>query len=1682
MSVATGGQFDTATNLPNTLTVTGADSHIPSGTTLSNLLISSGAKLTGPAALSLLGDWTNNGSFAANGGKVTFDGAGAQQIAGSSTTTFQDLTINKSSGTLSSLTSLNVLGQTDVQKGGFSPASGSALTNLLIESLGTLNAPTGDLAVSGNWSNNGSFNPGSSGSVTFNGGAAQQIGGSAANSFHNLIVNKASGTLNTSTAVTVVNLLDVKKGTFNPASGSDFADVKIETGATLTAPTGNLTVSGGWDNQGSFTPGTGSVTFDGSSTQAISGTANFNALVLDNPTNVTSVQPLSVAQAFTLAQGAFNPPSNSQFHTLNITSGSTFSLDAADTLNVSGDFNNNGSFSPAAGSTTVFNGTMNQTISGAATNFSNLVINNNGANVTGNVPVHVSGTTTITKGTFDPADASTFDALSIGTLGALTSTSGETITIAHDLVNNGTFTSTGGTLNLGGSFYNQGSYSTNGGTTNITGSLLNSGSYVAALGDLNLGGNLSNTGTFNPGGGTVTFDGTTPQTISGSGISFASLVLNNPAGVSADSAITVKNTLEIAKGSFNPPTGSQFHDLLIDGAGTLTLDSTDRVMVSGDFTNNGAFKPASGSTVVMDGSTAQVIGGSSLVNFKNLEINNTATAPLGVTSSRDILVSGTTTLVDGIFAPADGTMLNIVNIQPNGVFEVHSPSAITITNSLTNNGTFNQDGGSIDLWGSFINKRVFSPTGGTLDISGDFTNTAGSTFAPQSGTVNVTGDFNNAGVFAPQGGLLSLLSNFSNTGSMAPQGGTVEMVGTKAQQITGNPATFANLVFNNTFGVSAASALTVKDVFNLAQGSFNPPSGSQFNDLTVALGAALNLDPTDRLSISGDIQNNGTINPNSGTMVLDGSTAQAILGNAFTFGNLEINNSGSAPITSAFPLVVSGLLNLKDGTLDLPTGSDLNDVTVASGANLDGSAGNITVSGDWNNLGNFTPGSNTVTFDGTGPQQILGSTDFNDLIVGATSTLQMGANANLGLFGSLDIISGGAFDSISYEPNTLTIFGAGPHDLPNGLQLDNLVVANGATFVPPASLLVAGDFTNNGTFTPNDGTINLDGTGPQTIGGTSPTSFDNLVIDNSSPSAAVQSTGPVNITGGLDIQDGAFAPAAGSNLNDVTIASGASLDGPTGNLGVSGDWINNGTFVPEPGSTVIFAGSLPQIIGGTIPTVFDTLVIDNASGQPVTTSTPVTVTGPTDIIGGSLEPQPGSTFGDVTIEPGSTLIIPPAGGLTIEGTLTNNNPSNVLRTLSLTPGGDGSGTITTTPSGNTFNDGQVVAVTAIPSRGSSFGSWTGGLSGTTNPQSLTMNSSHSATAVFTLNSYQLTILTGGNGLGTVTSDLIGPSYKFGTVVSLTPHAGKRSIFSGWSGAASGSTNPLSLKIEDNTTLTANFSLSTVLLSGNTGIGGVTLTITDSAAAQSTLGGNMTVVSDADGNFAFEVPYNWSGRVTLSKTKYTFDPAYMDFTNVQTDQKTQQIIAHEIFYSYMPLIQNLNKEMIVYQQDFSSNVGAEWSSTSTSTSPTGQKFLGEFGNKQVQLHLSNLPAHNVVTVSFDLYLLRSWDGNSTNQGPDVWLFNADNKTLLNTTFSNNLANQSYPGATSIGNYPLQTGAAKVNSLGYYFLTAPMDSIYHLSYTLDHTDAAVLLAFQASGLQNMNDESWGLDNIVITTQLK
>jgi len=150
----------------------------------------------------------------------------------------------------------------------------------------------------------------------------------------------------------------------------------------------------------------------------------------------------------------------------------------------------------------------------------------------------------------------------------------------------------------------------------------------------------------------------------------------------------------------------------------------------------------------------------------------------------------------------------------------------------------------------------------------------------------------------------------------------------------------------------------------------------------------------------------------------------------------------------------------------------------------------------------------------------------------------------------------------------------------------------------------------------------------------------------------------------------------------------------------------------------------------------------------------------------------------------------------------------------LTVNTSGQGSVAKNPSQATYTYGSSVQLTATPASGWAFSGWSGDLTGTSNPASVTMNGDKAVTATFTQNVYTLTVTVNPTGGGTVTRSSNGP-YHLNDVVVLTEAPSAGYTFSGWSGDGTGSGTTRTVTITGNMAATATFTPNQYTLTVNT---------------------------------------------------------------------------------------------------------------------------------------------------------------------------------------------------------------------------------------------------------------------------
>ncbi len=364
------------------------------------------------------------------------------------------------------------------------------------------------------------------------------------------------------------------------------------------------------------------------------------------------------------------------------------------------------------------------------------------------------------------------------------------------------------------------------------------------------------------------------------------------------------------------------------------------------------------------------------------------------------------------------------------------------------------------------------------------------------------------------------------------------------------------------------------------------------NNITIALRASLTAS-SGILTIGGNFSNSGTLNPNNGTIIFNG-TNQSISGNN-TFYNLTKTTNTACSLT-----LQSGAIQTINGTLTLgglygnllvlnassigtqaninPTGARvISYVTVKDNNNTNATAINPANSYNNGNLSNWNFGPATFTWTGATDTKWNTISNWSPAILpGVSDTVlirKTGTN-NLSLEVSVTVgaITIDTFSTLSLNTQTLTTKG---NMVVNGtlngntgntifagntavsgvgnLNLSNITINSGFTFTTAAPINVSGNWVNNGTLVQGTQAINFNGTTNQSITRTGGESMNNLTISNTS--ANVTYTVPLTI----------------SNNGTVTINNGSVLDLGNNSLTVGATFTTVGTGILNTQNTTATA-------------------------------------------------------------------------------------------------------------------------------------------------------------------------------------------------------------------------------------------------------------------------------------------------------------------------------------------------------------------------------------------------------------------------------------------------------------------------------------------------------------------------------
>ena len=1175
--------------------------------------------------------------------------SGANQSVSSQT--YGNLTISSSGGAAiktMSASPLVVLGNFYTTLGAGTAVSFTAAAiltvngNVTIGTATTFNGGSYTHSIGGNWSDSGTFN-GNTGTIIFT-GAGTTVGGSGAQNFNNLTV-AASSVSFTNAAITLSgNLATTGSGSFNQASGGtltmtgagatiggtgiSLGNLTISgsvTAATTLTLTGNLSVSG------SFAGSSGTLTMSGPS-RTISGAGAIGFNILSATGTITSSANFSIASSLNVS-GSFTATSGTATFTgassisgianlYNTTiNGVSLQLTANSTLGIAG------ILTLAAGSLDVtstipntvnFNGSGAQNINGIT--YNNLVLSNGNtktalAAITINNNITIGSGTTFVPGTF-------------------------THTVYNDWINNGVFTAGSGTIQFFGTattdIYGPTTFNilTIAGATQSTEIILHSNITAATI-------NMT-TGNMDTGPDTLTI--TTTRTGNGiiigairrthaftTGIAYAfespyntitfaavsgvsTVIVDVREGPIADfpsgAAISEEYDVTIPAGTYTATLRLDYQNDELNGNNESTLNLWQNTgsawTVVGKTANDASlnYVEQSGITALnarwtLSSTTNVVQWNGSVSTDWNTAANWTvlqggASTPPGAT---DIVDLGTTTFT---YPPTISTAVTVKNI----IFG----SAQALALSLANGGSL-VCGNIAGSWTANATHTI-NVNDRTLTINGnlilsDSTTGHAINLNIGTGTVNVAQSLTEAGganITFTGAGALNISEDFNYvSGAFSAGAGTVVYNGIVNQDI--GAVAYNNLTINKAAGLANISdPLSLTGNLSIAAGQLDNFSVTTIGgNMTLASGATfINYDT---LHVKGNWINNGTYLVYGGSIYFDGIGAQSI--SPTTFNNLFINKPVGSTATLTGNLTLQGNVNVISGTLDLQTYSFSR--TVLGGSIISGDSSTVLVGGytpPFNfSTYSFAPSSNTI-FTGTGAQVLfLPGAVFGNL--GFRNTGAKSLNSPITVAGNLTIEGGSNFDA--------------------GSQ----------------TISLAGNWINNGTFTPSASTLLLTGVS-KTITGT--TSFNKVAIS------------------------GSYTELANITYNDLlTITTTGLITSDTSILTtLNGDLLNMGSLIAN--GTTIFSGLRLQTLQLINATTFGRIITFNGSVSPVLNSTSAPQFAILNINNtGGVNPSVGWTvFGTFTIGAGASFNGGPSTH-TILGTLTNNGTITSSGTLNFTP-------------------------------------------------------------------------------------------------------------------------------------------------------------------------------------------------------------------------------------------------------------------------------------------------------------------------------------------------------------------------------------------------------------------------------
>lgn len=219
----------------------------------------------------------------------------------------------------------------------------------------------------------------------------------------------------------------------------------------------------------------------------------------------------------------------------------------------------------------------------------------------------------------------------------------------------------------------------------------------------------------------------------------------------------------------------------------------------------------------------------------------------------------------------------------------------------------------------------------------------------------------------------------------------------------------------------------------------------------------------------------------------------------------------------------------------------------------------------------------------------------------------------------------------------------------------------------------------------------------------------------------------------------------------------------------------------------------------------------------------------------------------------------------------------------------GSGSVVANPEKTDYYYGDVVTLTAIADSDWVFNGWVGDVTSMENPLTITIYDDTSITANFMFNAWVLTVSVNPEGAGTVSLNPDTPTYPFMSYVSASAIPNPGWTFAGWSGDASGTTNPTSVTMTSHKSITANFTQNEYSLNVSVNPEGMGSVAISPSKPNYHYGENVTLTATPATGWRF---VDWSGDVTSIDNPLAL--TITGNTNVTANFTDK-------FYIYLPLI-------------------------------------------------------------------------------------------------------------------------------------------------------------------------------------